>query len=143
MLSNLWGAAVLGLALFALAACSGEPSHGDVTGQVKQQLMAEQKAGRMPLAEIDGITQTNGYMKDKTHYVADITYTLTFTESMGDYADRARKAAGDANSLGGALSDALKSLSTGVTYGDFKRGQTITVKTKKTFLKTDNGWVLQ
>lgn len=120
------------LVLLLLTACANRPSEGDTERQVTARLLSE--GG--DLYTIENFRKTNGFEPGQNTYVADVEYDLVFKRSLADLALNLRKR--DDPVLAG-----LDLVALGLKYGQFQAGERQHHTEKVTFLKTEQGWLLQ
>lgn len=120
------------LPLLLLAACANRPSEGDIQRQVTERLLNE--GG--DLYTVENFRKTNGFEPSQNAYAADIEYDLVFHKSLADLALNLRKR--DDPVLAG-----LDLVALGIKYGQFQAGERQHHTEKVTFLKTEQGWLLQ
>ncbi len=84
----------------------------------------------------------NGFQQDDGKvYIAEIRYELEFKKGIeeleGDLKNQFQK------DIVGSIGSGLNVVALKIKYGDFKSGDSIIYEEKKTFKKTENGWLLQ
>jgi hypothetical protein len=134
---------------------SGLPGDNELNEQVKPLLL---RNGANELVEIKNLHKTNGYEQNPNTYTVDIAYDWAFKISFADLANKTKSVTGELMSKGGAnnpnasLEDHVGAVAgmftafgvagIGLGYGDFKAGDSYSVKDSVTFIKTENGWRL-
>lgn len=120
-----------------LASCSGKPSNGEIESQIMQQITDE---ASNELYEVIDFEKINGFEQDDRTYVASVRYDIKFKKSLKEFSAAALKNV-DENSLDG-LSLNLFVAGLKHKFGDFEAGFVMTNNVDYTFIKTDNGWML-
>jgi hypothetical protein len=135
---------------------SGLPGDNELNEQVKPLML---KNGWNEMVEIKNLHKTNGYERNANTYTVDMSYDWTFKISWADLvrktmptADALIKQGTPSASRAPSLEDTAGALAglgagmglgvIGLAYGEFKAGDSYSVKDSVTFIKTENGWRL-
>ena len=116
-----------------LAACSMKPSDEMISQQVQQQLM--QRYGDT-IFEVANFKKINGITRDDNHYDAEVEYEMRFLVNLEDATDALQKKSGSIFAAG------MEATALGLTYGNFKKGETISKKEWVKFVRSEQGWML-
>lgn len=130
---------VLTLLTGLLTGCFGvsQPTDSQVK-EMSEEYFNQQFKGLFLASEV---VKKNGYKKNDTHYVAEVSVMATAQLSLEDYAK--------ATMTDPALSSMDKIASTmamgmlKMTLPDFKEGDQIEFEREYLFIRTDNGWQLK
>lgn len=123
---------VLVIALF-LAACSSKPDEETIRQQVTEKL--EQQYGTA-IFDVTNLHKTNGIPRDDNTYIAEVEYDLRFKVSLDEATSALQKQSGSIFSAG------MQAATLGMTYGDFKKGDTIHRKERVRFVRAEKGWLI-
>lgn len=132
------------ITLFLLVAllsvgCSNKPSESEMEQQVHNAFV---ETADSQLFRFINFEKTNGFQQDDGKvYIADIRYELEFKKGIeGIEEDLKSQFEKD---IVGSIGSGFNVVALKIKYGDFKVGDSITYEEKKTFIKTENGWLLQ
>ncbi len=132
-MNRLWPGFMALLALMLLAGCSSKPSDQMIEEQVSTRLQQEYGSA---IFEVVNFTKVNGIPRDRNTYVAEVEYDLRFKVGLQG-ATAALQEEGDS-----IFSAGLKAAALGVTYGDFKAGDTLHKQERVRFVRAEKGWLI-
>ena len=127
----------LALLTLILAACSNLPGDAEITGQVRDSLLAD---GMHEIYDIIRVDKTNGRIVNDNEYEAQISYALKFKV---DYVDIARDAQRSVADLGDSFEAMMVLTALEEMFGNFQQGEAKEFSDSVLFVKTENGWQLQ
>lgn len=137
-LSQKIGLAFLLLSIFALQGClKNQPSDNAIKAMVAERFDTDFNS----IFTTTKVTKNNGYKKNETNYVADVTITATAQQSLDDYA----RGIMQSNDLS-TMEKVTASMTIGLlklTMPEFKAGDTMDFNRHYLFIDTDNGWMLK
>ncbi|BBP47035.1 hypothetical protein THMIRHAS_24080 [Thiosulfatimonas sediminis] len=122
-----------------LAGCFGltQPTDSDIQAMAKEKFNQE----FLGLFLADTVVKDNGYKKNDTHYVAELTITATAQRSLDEYAREIMR-----DSTLSHMEKMKQTFGIGVlkmTLPEFKQGDSIDFSRNYLFIKTDNGWMIK
>ena len=116
-----------------LAACSMKPDDELIARQVSSQLQQRYSAA---IFEVVNFRKVNGISHDKHHYAAEVAYELRFLVDLEDATERLQQTSGSIFRAG------LEATALGLSYGNFKKGETIHKKEWVNFVRSEQGWMI-
>lgn len=117
----------------ALTACSNRPDEQAIRQQVTERLYQQHGTA---IFEVVNLRKTNGIPRDDNTYIAEVEYELRFKVDLEQAASALQKQSGSIFSAG------MQAASLGVTYGDFKAGDTLQRKERVRFVRAEKGWLI-
>ncbi len=132
-MNRVWPGFIALLALVLLAGCSSKPSDDAIREQVTARLQQEYGT---TLFEVVNFTKVNGIPRDSNTYIAEVEYDLRFKVGL-DRAATVLQQAGE-----NIFTAGLKAAALGVTYGDFKAGDTVHKSERVRFVRAEKGWLI-
>ncbi|MBN2646761.1 MAG: hypothetical protein JXR44_03125 [Thiotrichales bacterium] len=127
------------LLAFSLSACLGitQPKESDIEQMAKNQFNQEFHG----LFLADTVLKDNGYKKNDTHYVAELTITGVAQRSLDDFAQEIMQ-----DSTLSPMEKMKRTFGVGVlkmSLPEFVQGDRLDFTRNYLFIKTDNGWMLK
>jgi hypothetical protein len=120
-----------------LTACSdGRPFDWQIRSKVIDHYAAD-----ADYYTISDFEKVNGIVKDEHTYIASVRYKKTYRVSFDDMAASIENKAG--NSFVDKLKATLKLGVIRAQEGNFEKGAVVMATEDITFLKTDNGWIIE
>lgn len=119
--------------LILLTGCSSKPTDQAIQEQVTSRLQQEYGSA---IFEVVNFTKVNGIPRDSNTYIAEVEYDLRFKVSLQG-ATAALQKEGD-----NIFSAGLKAAALGVSYGDFKAGDTMHKSERVRFVRAEKGWLI-
>jgi hypothetical protein len=116
-----------------LGACSMKPSDELIAQQATTQLL--QQYGDT-IFEVSNFRKVNGISRDDNHYEAEVEYDLRFLVDLQDATERLQQKSGS------IFAASLEATALGLTYGNFKAGDTIHNKEWLHFVRSEKGWLI-
>lgn len=132
-MKQFWPGILTLVALLVLTGCSSKPSDEAIRDQVTSRL--QQPYGGT-VFEVINIRKVNGIPRGSNNYIAEVEYDLHFKVGL-DEAGTALKQVSD-----NIFAAGMKAAALGVTYGDFKAGDTQHKKERIPFVRTEKGWLI-
>jgi len=120
------------IALF-LTACSSRPDALTIERQVTARLQQQQGS---EIFDVINFRKTNGIPRDDNTYIAEVEYDLRFKVDLDEAAQVLQKKSGSIFAAG------MEAAKLGMTYGDFKAGDTIHRKERVRFVRAEKGWLI-
>jgi hypothetical protein len=124
------------LLIFVLAGCSDIPDESEIQRQLLEQKLDN---GVDTIFGIESFEKTNGYEKSPTIYIADVQYEIVFRKGLNEL----KKELVVGNSPLESMQAELFFASLAMQYGNFEAGYRVQRTEKITFLKTENGWMIE
>ncbi len=121
------------LTLILLAGCSSKPSEVEIREQVTTRLQQEYGS---TIFEVVNFAKVNGIPRDRNTYIAEVEYDLRFKVSLQEATSALQQEGTNIFTAG------LKAAALGVTYGDFKAGDTMHKKERVRFVRAEKGWLI-
>lgn len=116
-----------------LTACSMKPSDEMIAQQVEQQLL--ERYGDT-IFEVANFKKLNGIARDDNLYEAEVEYQMRFLVDLKDASEALQQKSGSIFAAG------MEATALGITYGNFKKGDTITKKEWVKFVRSEKGWLI-
>lgn len=132
-MKRFWPGLLTLLALLVLAGCSSKPSDEAIREQITNRL--QQPYGGT-IFEVVNFSKVNGIPRDGNNYIAEVEYDLRFKVGLDDAATALKQVSDNIFAAG------MKAAALGVTYGDFKAGDTQHKKERIPFIRTEKGWLI-
>ncbi len=132
---------ILTLVIIALlfSGCSNKPSESEIEQMVQNAFV---ETADSQLFQFINFEKINGFQQDDGKvYIAEIRYELEFKKGIEELEDDLKNQF--QKDIVGSIGSGLNVMALKIKYGDFKSGDSITYEDKKTFIKTENGWLLQ
>lgn len=118
---------------------SNKPSESEMELQIYSAFVETSDA---QLFQFINFEKINGFQQDDGRvYIADIRYELEFKKGIEEIEQDLKIQF--KKDIVGSIGSGLNAMALKIKYGDFKTGDSITYEEKKTFIKTENGWLLQ
>lgn len=122
-----------------LSGCLGltQPTDSDIEAMAKDKFNQEFRG----LFLADTVIKDNGYKKNDTNYVAELTITGTAQRSLDEYAREVMR-----DSTLSHIDKMKQTFGIGVlkmTLPEFEQGDRIDFTRNYLFIKTDNGWMIK
>ncbi len=124
---------VVFLAVMLLTACSMKPSDEMISQQVSHQLL--QRHGDT-IFEVVNLKKVNGILRDDNHYEAEVEYDLRFLLDLEDATRQLQQKSGSIFAAG------MEAAALGLSYGNFKAGDTLHKKEWVHFVRSEKGWLI-
>ena len=121
------------LMLLMLSACSSKPSDELITKQGIEHL--QQRHGEQ-LFDVVNFNKVNGIERGDNGYDADVEYDLRFLIDLKDVSAQRQQQGGSIFSAG------MEATALGLTYGNFKKGDTIHKSERIRFVRSEKGWMI-
>ncbi len=119
--------------------CSNKPSESEMEQQIHNAFV---ETADSQLFQFVNFEKINGFQQDDGKvYIAEIRYELEFKKGIEEIEEDLKKQF--QKDIVGSIGSGLNVVALKIKYGDFKFGDSITYEEKKTFIKTENGWLLQ
>lgn len=125
--------AVILMATLLMAACSMKPSDEHIAKQMTDELLQRHDAA---IFEVMNLRKVNGIKRDDNHYEAEVEYELRFLVDLKDATKRLEQQSGNIFAAG------MEATALGLTYGNFKKGDTIHKKEWVKFVRSEKGWLI-
>lgn len=132
-MNRFWPGLITLLTLLVLTGCSSKPSDEAIREQVTARL--QQPYGGT-IFEVVNFSKVNGIPRDDNNYIAEVEYDLRFKVGL-DRAATVLQQAGE-----NIFTAGLKAAALGVTYGDFKAGDTVHKSERVRFVRAEKGWLI-
>lgn len=116
-----------------LTACSMKPSDELIAQQVTAQLLQQHGSA---IFEVVNIKKVNGISRDDNRYEAEVEYDLRFLVDLKDATERLQAKNGSIFSAG------MAATALGLSYGNFKKGDTLHKKEWVYFVRSEQGWLI-
>ena len=116
-----------------LAGCSNRPDEESLRQQVTEQLLQRYST---TIFDVLNVHKTNGIPRDDNTYIAEVEYDLRFKVSLDQAAAALQQQSGSIFAAG------MEAARLGVTYGDFKAGDTLHRKERVRFVRAEKGWLI-
>ena len=116
-----------------LTACSSKPDDALIAQQVTARLLQQHGSA---IFEVVDIKKVNGIVRDDNHYEAEMEYDLRFLVDLKDATERLQAKSGSIFSAG------LEATALGLSYGNFKKGDTLHKTEWVYFVRSEQGWML-
>lgn len=132
--------ALIGLLLgsLTLTGCfNDQPSESDIKSMVAERFDSDFYG----IFTTSNVVKDNGYKKNETNYVAEVTITGTAQQSLDEYAQSLMQH--DTLSPMEKISATMTVGMLKLTMPNFAAGDTLEFKRNYLFIKTDNGWLLK
>ena len=136
------------LFLPVMAACNDEaakgPSADEITTAVIERFRKDPYA---KVGHVENVTKTNSLSEEDDEVIVMVRYDLVFDRTVSEFADDVTekgKAAGDMDSVGDTVSDAIDLVKTkmlALKEGEFKAGDRRLVENEIRLVKSENGWI--
>ncbi len=117
-----------------LSACSMKPSDEMIAQQVTAQLMQRHSAA---IFEVVNFHKVNGISRDKNSYEAEVEYDLRFLVDLKDAGERLQQQSGS------IFAASMEATALGLTYGNFKKGDTLHKREWVKFVRSEKGWLFE
>lgn len=129
---------VLSIAVL-LSGCLGltQPTESDIKEMAKTKFNQEFRG----LFLADKVVKDNGYKKNDTNYVAELTITATAQRSLDEFAQEIMR-----DSTLSHIDKMKQAFGVGVlkmTLPEFQQGDQVDFTRNYLFIKTDNGWMIK
>lgn len=126
------------ISTLSLSGCfKDQPSENDIKSMVAERFDYDFSG----IFITSHVVKDNGYKKNETQYVAEVTISATAQQSLDDYA----KSLMQSNELS-AIEKMTATMTVGMlklTMPDFAAGDRLEFKRYYLFIDTDNGWMLK
>lgn len=121
------------LIALSLSACSNRPDEQTIERQVTARLQQQQGS---EIFDVVNFRKTNGIPRDDNTYIAEVEYDLRFNVDLDEAASVLQKKSGSIFAAG------MEAAKLGMTYGDFKAGDTLHRKERVRFVRAEKGWLI-
>jgi hypothetical protein len=132
-MNRLWPGFMTLLALMLLAGCSSKPGDEAIREQVTARL--QQQYGDV-IFEVVNFNKVNGLPRDSNTYIAEVEYDLRFKVGLDEVSSILQQ------NNASIFASGMQAATLGVTYGDFKAGDTRHKKERVRFVRAENGWLI-
>jgi len=132
-MNRFWPGLITLLTLLVLTGCSSKPSDEAIREQVTARL--QQPYGGT-IFEVVNFSKVNGIPRDDNNYIAEVEYDLRFKVGLDGATDALQQVSNNIFAAG------MKAAALGVTYGDFKAGDTLHKKERVHFIRSEKGWLI-
>lgn len=132
-MNRFWSGITFLLALMLLAGCSSKPTDEAIRQQVTARL--QQQYGDA-IFEVINFSKVNGIPRDRNTYIAEVEYDLRFKVGLEGATAALQQSSGSIFAAG------MQAAALGMTYGDFKAGDTLHKKERVRFVRAEKGWLI-